>query len=96
MLLEQLIEKKDLYIYLKYRILELQKAEKTLFEEIKQDKSLNKTKRLQHAVLRLKGSMRELRRLKASLETGRLKEECKRMWRPDDEVGEEGRHQDSD
>jgi len=96
MILDQLVEKKDLYIYLKYRILELQKAEADLFVAIKEDESLNKTKKLQHAVLRLKGSIRELRRLKASLETGRLKEECKRMWRPDDEMGEEGRHQDSD
>lgn len=92
MILDQLLEKKDLYIYLKYRIFELQKAEIALVRDLKADKSLTSAKRLQHAIFRLKGGMRELKRIKACLETGRLKNESKRMWRPNkdtkDEMGE--------
>lgn len=73
MVLEKLIEKKDVNLYLQYRCKELEKRKKEVesFPEQKREQIIKK----------FDGKITELKRLRSVMSEGKLKEECKRMWK---------------
>ena len=72
MILEQLMEKKDLFIYIDLRIQELQHLSKNLedFPERFREKQYNK----------MDARITELKRLKNHVKNNRLKDICKDKW----------------
>ena len=73
MILENLIEKKDLVLYLKFRIDGLKK-------ELKSIQKYPKKKR-EEIVLRLEIRIKENRKLLQLISGDKLKENCKKMWK---------------
>ena len=73
MILENLIEKKDLVLYLKFRIEGLKK-------ELKSIQKYPKKKR-EEIVLRLEIRIKENRKLLQLISGDKLKENCKKMWK---------------
>jgi len=73
MILDNLIEKKDLILYLKFRIDGLKK-------ELKRIQKYPKNKR-EDIVLRLEIRIKENRRLLLLISENKLKENCKKMWK---------------
>ncbi|HUS51475.1 MAG TPA: hypothetical protein VMZ91_15000 [Candidatus Paceibacterota bacterium] len=73
MILENLIEKKDLVLYLKFRIEGLKK-------ELKSIQKYPKKKR-EEIVLRLEIRIKENKKLLQLILGNKLKEDCKKMWK---------------
>lgn len=80
-LLESLIEKKNMYIYVDQRISRLWVASKNIGARLRDPEVSNKQKKaLMRGQQKLRGRYKELKHLKAVLAEGRLKSEAKRMW----------------
>jgi len=94
MILDKLIEKKDLELYCIFRIEEL-KIEKKKIEIQLADNTLlaSKKKTLQRAKLKICGRITEIKKLRSNLIGGHIKRESKRMWKKvvDDEILVHGR-----
>ena len=73
MILENLIEKKDLVLYLKFRI-------ECLKKELKSIQKYPKNKR-ENIVLRLEIRIKENKKLLQLILGNKLKEDCKKMWK---------------
>jgi len=84
MVLQELMEKKDLRIYLNLRL-------KSLEEHQKKVPELYKPEHRAKQVDRLSGRILELKRLLHSLENGEIKSDCKKMWKHQKEVKEHGK-----
>ncbi len=81
MVLDELMEKKDLRIYLKLRIERLEREMKNIPHTI----SLQK---IGIVVERMNGRLKELKRLLHLLEGGEIKLACKKMWKAQEKVNE--------
>ncbi len=80
-ILEALIEKKNLFIYIDQRIIRLWVAGREI-GSLLQDPTVSpkRKKALMRGQMKLRGRHTELRRLRSILSEGRLKSESKRMW----------------
>ena len=74
MILDKLIEKKDLYIYIDLRTIELEEQIKKIPVSVKDPRKRELAKR------QLIGRLKELRRIRTLLNQNILKEECKELW----------------
>jgi len=80
-LLEALVEKKDLYIYVDQRINRLWVAAQGIGDTLRDPSvSPKRKKALMRGQQKLRGRYKELRRLKAVLTQGQLKKVSKEMW----------------
>lgn len=73
-LLDKLIEKKDLEIYLRLRI-------KRLKQEITERLNKYPEKKRSEVIKRTEGRIKELLKLEDALKRNTLKNKCKRMWK---------------
>jgi len=80
-LLESLIEKKNMYIYIDQRILRLWVSAQEIDERLRDPNvSHKKKKALMRGQQKLQGRYMELNSLKATLTQGQLKKKSKEMW----------------
>ena len=80
-LLESLIEKKNMYIYIDQRTLRLWASAQEIDEQLRDPAvSPKKKKALMRGQQKLQGRQMELNRLKATLAQGQLKKNSKEMW----------------
>ena len=80
-LLESLIEKKNMYIYIDQRTLRLWVSAQEIDEQLRDPTvSPKKKKELMRGQQKLQGRYMELNRLKATLAQGQLKKNSKEMW----------------
>ncbi len=88
MILDRLVEKKDLFIYIDQRILRLSLAGQKLGEMLRDPEVSNKQKKgLMRGQMKLHGRNRELRYLKRILGGGKLRSISKEMWKLNFEDG---------
>jgi hypothetical protein len=81
MILDKLMEKKDLAIYCRFRIIELESIRDRRVAQITPEMSKNKKKAINKDIMLIRGRIRELKRIKGMALGNQLKKDNKRMIR---------------
>ena len=81
MILDKLMEKKDLHIYCRFRIIELETQRDKVIACFIPNMSKNKKKALNKQIMLIRGRIRELKRIKGFSLNNDLKKNNKRMIR---------------